>query len=496
MADLYQYRSAPEEPLDCLYILQCTDSDPINGLDLETKDKRSLKQKMKALEPRGEDGEIISGECPISVARRVTFIGIGDEQELSHAKLRSALRRIMKQATKNREYQIGLAAAVTVHGLSNVESRMFMLREAGLADYTFDNFKSKKNEFDKIDGIHFIPLAKEGEDDLEDRLTQVRMLRASVRVARDLANRPGNDLTPEGVAVAAKQMAEEVKGLRVTILGVKELQKEKMGGILGVAQGSAQEPRLVIIEHRPKKPKKSVVLVGKGVTFDSGGISIKPSSGMGWMKYDMSGAATVIGVMRAVAELDLPMKIVGLVPAAENMPSGTAIKPGDILTMSSGKTVEVDNTDAEGRLLLADALHYSAKFNPDIVIDYATLTGACVVALGHEAAGMMGNDDELMQTLKDLGEKVGERVWPLPLYEEYNDYLKSDWADIKNAGSRWGGVVTAGAFLREFVPDKVSWAHLDVAGVAYHEKEHNGLPKGSSGFGVVLTVEFLKGLLA
>jgi len=496
MADLYQYRSAPEEPLDCLYILQCTDSDPINGLDLETKDKRSLKQKMKALEPRGEDGEIISGECPISVARRVTFIGIGDEQELSHAKLRSALRRIMKQATKNREYQIGLAAAVTVHGLSNVESRMFMLREAGLADYTFDDFKSKKNEFDKIDGIHFIPLAKEGEDDLEDRLKQVRMLRASVRVARDLANRPGNDLTPEGVAVAAKQMAEEVKGLRVTILGVKELQKEKMGGILGVAQGSAQEPRLVIIEHRPKKPKKSVVLVGKGVTFDSGGISIKPSSGMGWMKYDMSGAATVIGVMRAVAELDLPMKIVGLVPAAENMPSGTAIMPGDILTMSSGKTVEVDNTDAEGRLLLADALHYSAKFNPDIVIDYATLTGACVVALGHEAAGMMGNDDELMHTLKDLGERVGERVWPMPLYEEYTEYLKSDWADIKNAGSRWGGVVTAGAFLREFVPDKVSWAHLDVAGVAYHEKEHNGLPKGSSGFGVVLTVEFLKGLLA
>jgi leucyl aminopeptidase len=177
------------------------------------------------------------------------------------------------------------------------------------------------------------------------------------------------------------------------------------------------------------------------------------------------------------------------------MPSGTAIKPGDILTMASGKTVEVDNTDAEGRLLLADALHYSAKFNPDIVIDFATLTGACVVALGHEAAGMMGNDDELLDKLKKLGEKVGERVWPLPLYEEYTDYLKSEWADIKNAGDRWGGVVTAGAFLREFVPDKVSWAHLDVAGVAYHEKEHNGLPKGASGFGVVLTVEFLEGLL-
>jgi leucyl aminopeptidase len=290
-------------------------------------------------------------------------------------------------------------------------------------------------------------------------------------------------------------MADEVKGLRVTILGIKELQKEKMGGILGVSQGSAQEPRLIVIEHRPKKPKKSVVLIGKGVTFDSGGISIKPSAGMGWMKYDMCGAATVVGVMRAVADLDLPIKVVGLVPAVENMPSGTAIKPGDVITTASGKTVEVDNTDAEGRLILADALHYSARFNPDVVIDLATLTGACVVALGHEAAGIMGNSDELIETLRKLGDEVGERVWPLPLYDEYLSYLKSEWADIKNAGSRWGGAVTAGAFLQQFVPDKVEWAHLDIAGVAYHEKEHNGFPKGASGFGVVLLTNYLENLL-
>jgi leucyl aminopeptidase len=216
---------------------------------------------------------------------------------------------------------------------------------------------------------------------------------------------------------------------------------------------------------------------------------------MGWMKYDMCGAATVMGVMRAVAELDLPIKVVGLIPAVENMPSGTAIKPGDILTMSNGKTVEVDNTDAEGRLILADILHYSARFNPDIVIDYATLTGACVVALGHEAAGMMGNDEELLDTLHNLGEVVGERVWPMPLYDEYLSYLKSEWADLKNAGNRWGGAVTAGTFLKQFVPEKVSWVHLDIAGVAYNEKKHNGLPKGASGFGVVLTVAFLEDLL-
>ncbi len=221
--------------------------------------------------------------------------------------------------------------------------------------------------------------------------------------------------------------------------------KEKMGGLLAVSQGSAEEPRMIVLEHRPKKPKKSVVLIGKGVTFDSGGISLKPSAGMGWMKYDMCGAATVMGVMRAVADLDLPIKIVGLIPAVENMPSGTATKPGDILTMASGKTVEVDNTDAEGRLILADALHYSARFNPDVVLDFATLTGACVVALGHEAAGIMSNDDELVSTLQKLGDEVGERVWPLPLYEEYLSYLESDWADLKNSGSRWGGSVTAGS---------------------------------------------------
>jgi leucyl aminopeptidase len=495
MADLYQFQIAPEEPLDCIYILQCTGSDPLGGLKFDAKERKALRAKAKALGPRGEEGELISGECPLDVAHRMTFVGVGEEKKLTHSKLRKALHRVMQQATKNREYQIGLGVPVSVHGLAAAESRLFALREASIADYTFDHFKSKKNEFEKIDGLHILPLAKESDEELEECLKRVRLLRTSQQLARDLGNRPANDLTPEAFAAAAKEMAEDASKLRVTILGMKELQKEKMGGILGVSQGSAEEPRVIVIEHRPKKPKKSVVLVGKGVTFDSGGISIKPSAGMGWMKYDMCGAATVMGVMRAVADLDLPIKVVGLIPAVENMPSGTATRPGDILTMSSGKTVEVDNTDAEGRLILADILHYSARFNPDIVIDYATLTGACVVALGHEAAGMMGNDQELLDTLRKLGEEVGERVWPMPLYDEYLSYLKSDWADLKNAGSRWGGAVTAGTFLEQFVPEKVKWVHVDIAGVAYNEKEHNGLPKGASGFGVVLTVTFLEHLL-
>jgi leucyl aminopeptidase len=495
MADLYQFRAEPEEPLDCLYILQCSEIDPISKLEFSTKERRSLKAKAKALAPRGEESELISGECPLPIAHRMTFVGLGEDRKLTHAKLRTALARVMKQATKNREYQIGLAVPVRVHGLTESESRLFALREASVADYTFDHFKSKKNEFDKIDGLHIIPLAGESEGELEERLNSVRRIRASIQLARDLANRPANDLTPEALASASKEMCEEVSGLRVTVHGIKELQKDNMGGILGVAQGSVEEPRLIVLEHRPKKPKKSVVVIGKGVTFDTGGISIKPARGMEAMKYDMCGAATVVGVMRAVAELELPLKVVGLIPTAENMPSGTALKPGDIITTSSGKTVEVDNTDAEGRLLLADVLHYAGRFNPDIIIDFATLTGACVVALGHEAAGIMGNDEALVTTLRKIGEKVGERVWPLPLYEEYVSYLKSDWADLKNTGSRWGGAVTAGTFLNQFVPEKVAWAHIDIAGVGYYEKEHNGFPKGASGFGIVLTVSLLEHLL-
>jgi leucyl aminopeptidase len=495
MADLYQFRTAPDEPLDCVYFLHTAGGDPIANIEFDSKERRVLRAKVKGLAPRGEEGELISGECPLEIAHRVTFIGLGDEDELTHGKLRGALRTVMRHATKNREYQIGLAVSAKVHGLTHAESRLFALREASLADYTFDKFKSKKNEFDKIDGLHIFPLVKETEEELEERLGSVRLLRTSVQLTRDLANRPGNDLTPEALAIAARDMAEKLNGLRVTILGKKELLKEKMGGILGVSQGSVEEPRMIVLEHRPKKPKRSVVLVGKGVTFDSGGISLKPAKGMGDMKSDMAGGATVIGIMRAVAELELPIKVVGLVPTAENMPSGTAMRPGDIITMANGKTVEVDNTDAEGRLLLADALHYAARFNPDIVIDFATLTGACVVALGQEAAGIMGNDKELQHTLGLIGERVGERVWPLPSYDEYLSYLSSDWADLKNAGDRWGGAVTAGIFLKQFAPEKASWAHIDIAGVAFLEKDHNGLPKGATGFGVVLATTFLQDLL-
>jgi leucyl aminopeptidase len=235
-----------------------------------------------------------------------------------------------------------------------------------------------------------------------------------------------------------------------------------------------------------------VVLVGKGITFDSGGISLKPAASMGEMKYDMMGAATVFACLAAARALKLPVHVVALAPVTENMPGGSATRPGDILRMRSGKTVEVDNTDAEGRLVLADALSYAGKFRPDVLIDYATLTGAVLIALGHECAGLMTSDEGLAGELVAAGEATGERLWRLPLWDEYRENLKSEWADMKNTGGRSAGTINGGVFLKEFVPEGVAWAHLDVAAVAHCEKEQSGWPAGASGFGVALTMEFLK----
>jgi len=264
-----------------------------------------------------------------------------------------------------------------------------------------------------------------------------------------------------------------------------------MGGLLGVSRGSAKGPRFIIMEMNRNSTRGTVVLVGKGVTFDSGGISIKPSAGMAEMKMDMSGAAAVIGTMQAAARLRLPQHLVGLVPATENLPSGTALKPGDILTHANGKTSEIDNTDAEGRLILADALAYASRYKPDLVIDLATLTGACVVALGNAASGMLGNDEKAMHQLAEAGERVHERVWQLPLYDEYEKLIKSDVADVKNVGGRWGGASTAAMFLKSFI-GKYKWVHLDIAGTAIAEQASDYIPKGGSGVGVRLLIDFLR----
>ncbi len=313
--------------------------------------------------------------------------------------------------------------------------------------------------------------------------------------ARTLQARPGNVATPTHLAEEARRMAEEL-GLRVTILGPKEMKDEGMGALLAVARGSDQEPRLIILEHRGgKEDEAPLVLVGKGLTFDAGGISIKPSSGMEDMKYDMSGGAAVLGALHAVGELSLPMNVVGIVPSSENLLSGSAVKPGDVIHTREGKTVEVLNTDAEGRLILADALSYARTFDPAAVVDCATLTGACVVALGHHASGLLGTDEELIRALREAGDRSGQRCWPLPLWKEYREQLDSTVADLKNIGGRPAGTITAAAFLREFAGDG-PWAHLDIAGTAYGEEKISYQRKGGFGTPTRLLVEWVRSRLA
>jgi leucyl aminopeptidase len=311
-------------------------------------------------------------------------------------------------------------------------------------------------------------------------------------LARRLGMLPGNICTPDYLADTARDIAER-HGMTLTTLDRAAMAREKMGSFLSVAQGTTQEPRLIALEYR-KGPadQKPVVLVGKGLCFDSGGISIKPAQGMEWMKFDMCGAAGVLGAMEAIARLELPINVVGLVGSTTNMPSGEAVKPGDVVQASNGKFIEIINTDAEGRLVLADVLVYAKRFSPDVVIDAATLTGACVIALGHTATGVMGNDDAAVQEVIDAGKRAGEPGWPLPLWDDYKELIKSDVADVKNSGGRPAGTITAALFLEAFV-DGYSWVHLDVAGTAYTESDLGTVPRGPTGVPVGTFVEFVRG---
>ncbi len=322
---------------------------------------------------------------------------------------------------------------------------------------------------------------------------RARTLCRSVYLARDLANAPGNEITPEALARAARAVGRS-GGVTVSVLDERRISRLGMGGLIGVSQGSAHPPRFIIMEYRPRRSSRrspTVVLVGKGVTFDSGGISIKPSANMAEMKMDMSGAASVIGTLQAAAALALPVHLVGLIPAAENLPGGRALKPGDILTHLNGMTSEIDNTDAEGRLILADALVYAERYSPDLIIDLATLTGAIVVALGSFVTGMLGTAPAAMRRMEEAGRRTHERVWELPLFEDYERLIKSDIADVKNTGGRWAGAITAALFLKKFTGAH-PWVHLDIAGTAIVEEAGGYIPKGGSGVGIRLLVDFLR----
>ncbi|WP_455218527.1 leucyl aminopeptidase [Kaarinaea lacus] len=426
---------------------------------------------------------------PNTLAERILLVGCGREREVGDSQYRQFTA---KAATKLNE--TGSMEATSYLTELNVKGRNthWKIRQAVEitedALYRFDHFKSKKDETRRpLRKLIFSVPKRSDLNDGEQAITEGIAISKGVAVAKDLANTPANVCTPSYLAQHARDMDKEYKNLKVTVHDQGAMEKMGMGALLAVAKGSREAPKFIVIEHlNGKKKHKPLCLVGKGITFDSGGISIKPSQGMDEMKYDMCGAASVLGAMTSLAELKLPINVVGIIPTCENKPDGNAINPGDIVTTMSGQTVEILNTDAEGRLILCDALTYCEKYNPDDVIDVATLTGACIVALGHHATGVMGNHNPLIHDILNAGKSSGDRAWGLPLWDEYQEQLKSNFADIPNIAGRDAGTITAACFLSRFAK-KYHWAHMDIAGTAWK----TGSEKGATGRPVPLLTQLL-----
>lgn len=359
-----------------------------------------------------------------------------------------------------------------------------------LGDYKYDEYLTKKDNSETIIKVYYPEVSNEK---LNDIYKTTDTLMKYVFLARDLQNKPSNELTPQKFVEIVKTLSRKNSSLKIQVFDFEQLKKMKMGGLVAVGKGSDNPPYFIVLRYSGIPNSKEVnVLIGKGITFDSGGISLKPSAGMWEMKGDMSGAAVVASTIFAAAEFNLKTNIVGLIPLAENLPSGKSMKPGDIIKTASGKSIEIDNTDAEGRLILADALEYANKFNPKLVIDLATLTGACVVALGQFAAGLFTRSDVIADKLTQVGNLTSERVWRLPLWDDYHSLITSNVADVKNVGKRWAGAITAACFLEKFVDDKYPWVHLDIAGPAFQEDVISYNSGTMTGYGVRLLIEFFK----
>ncbi|MBM3109499.1 leucyl aminopeptidase [Pseudomonas sp. P66] len=422
-------------------------------------------------------------------AERVLLVGTGKDNELgdrSWRKVVSCVLNVLKGL--NGSDAVLALDEVAVSGRDAFYSKSRLLAETLLdGEYVFDQFKSKKAEPRALKKITLLA-DKAGTADVQRAIKHASAIASGMSLARDLGNLPPNVCHPSFLAEQAKGLGKAYKGLKVEVLDEKKIKELGMGAFYAVGQGSDQPPRLIVLNYQGgKKSEKPYVLVGKGITFDTGGISLKPGAGMDEMKYDMGGAASVFGTVRAVLELQLPINLVCLLACAENMPSGGATRPGDIVTTMSGQTVEILNTDAEGRLVLCDALTYAERFKPQAVIDIATLTGACIVALGSHTSGLMGNNDDLVNQLLDAGKRADDRAWQLPLFDEYQEQLDSPFADIANIGGPKAGSITAGCFLSRFAK-AYNWAHLDIAGTAWIS---GGKDKGATGRPVPLLTQYL-----
>ena len=421
---------------------------------------------------------------------RLVIVGMGKREQAAI----SAIRRAAAVAAK-RARVAGVSAAAwylppeAQGGVSARDAGQAAAEGLGFGAWQYTDLKRRNDDMKgPLEQVDILAPADTAEVEAGHRVGAA--VAAGQEVARGIQVLPSNDCTPRIIGERAAEIGSRL-GISVTVLDRAAIVKEGLTALLAVSQGSAEEPRFIALEYRGSDAAP-IVLVGKGVTFDTGGISIKPAPSMEEMKYDMSGAAAVLGAFEMLGRLKPAVHVVGLIPSAENMPSGTAYKPGDVVRSHLGKTIEVVNTDAEGRLLLADALSYARRYNPDCVVDAATLTGAMVIALGHSATGVMGTDDALVEELRRAGERADERIWPLPLWDEYRDLIKSDIADMKNSGGRPAGSISAGWFLREFV-DNFPWAHLDIAGTAYSDREDPTRVKGPTGVGVRLFSEFVLG---
>jgi leucyl aminopeptidase len=424
-------------------------------------------------------------------------VKLGDKFDADYFRnhLAEFISNLKSEVTKN--LHIFIPAYTTIKKYFDSEEYYYQTFVEGvlLGNYDFNKYKSKKIKNKTLD-VYFYT---ENEKKLRTSLKVAQNLINSVNLTRDFQNEPANNLTPE---LFANRVTSEVRqyGIKATVFGEKEIQKRKMGGLIAIGQGSINRPRFIVLEYKPslkskrnkKEKTKTVALVGKGITFDTGGISIKPSKGMGEMKADMSGAAVVVGTLISAAKINLPVHLYGIIPAAENMVSGESIRPGDIVKISNGKSVEIEDTDAEGRVVLADALHYASMLKPDQIIDLATLTGACVVALGEFVAGMFTKNEAMAEQLYKSGMKTYDRVWRLPMWDDFNELINSDVADVANLGkTRWAGAITAAKFLEHFVDKNIPWTHLDIAGPAMNNSSRSYTKKYMTGFGVRLLFDYL-----
>ena len=453
---------------------------------LDTVSEKAISLALKSGDLEGKAGTtLMLRQVPGISAPRVLLVGLGKADGWSLKSLRSSLRGALKALPAGVQHVATDLASLPIKKTTVKHSAAALAETVLEVTYQVNAIKAQAAEPHPLQQITLL-LDKAAQADAQAGLAQGQGVGLGVAYARDLGNLPPNICTPSYLGKQAEKLAKDY-GFKVEVLEQAAIEKLQMGSFLGVTRGSDEPPRFIVLQHlHGKKSQKPVVLVGKGITFDTGGISLKPGADMDEMKYDMCGAASVLGVFKALGELKLPLNVVGLIPTCENMPSGRATKPGDILTSMSGQTIEVLNTDAEGRLILCDALTYAERFEPAAVIDIATLTGACVIALGHHVSGLFANNDALANALLAAGEQSGDRAWQMPLLDDYQSQLDSNFADMANIGGRAAGSITAACFLSRFAK-KYDWAHLDIAGTAWK----SGKEKGGTGRPVPLLMSYL-----